>query len=137
MHQLEAGIEELDEVLKGKRELRKIPVDVQAPTEYSAKDIQNIRDDLNMSQAEFAALLEVSPRTVQAWEHGLRAPGPMVRHFLDIYCKPEMRDSLRFAKPPGRRRKLDHSRTGSAKKKVLSAKAKATAPARRRQRGPS
>lgn len=51
---------------KGKRYTVKMPDDVRA-----------IRDRMNLSQSAFAALLDVSLRTLQDWEQGRRKPtGP-------------------------------------------------------------
>ena len=40
----------------------------------SSADIARIRQQLNYSQSVFARVLNVSPKTVQAWEQGLRVP---------------------------------------------------------------
>lgn len=41
-------------------------------------DLKAIREELGLSQSEFAALLAVSPRTIQSCEQDLRAPSPGV-----------------------------------------------------------
>jgi len=51
---------------KGKRYTVKLP-----------KDVRAIRVKVGLSQSAFAALLGVSPRTLQEWEQGRRTPtGP-------------------------------------------------------------
>lgn len=45
------------------------------PKAMSPKDIARIRERLNCSQAVFAMMLNISPKTVQAWEQGSREPG--------------------------------------------------------------
>lgn len=50
---------------KGKRHVVMLP------------DVQAIREDMGLSQSAFAAMLGVSPRTLQDWEQGRRKPsGP-------------------------------------------------------------
>ncbi len=44
------------------------------PRPISAKEIRNIRQTLNASQALFATFLNVSPNAVRSWEQGTRRP---------------------------------------------------------------
>lgn len=39
-----------------------------------AVGIRKLREELNKSRSDFGAELGVSPRTVEAWENGLRMP---------------------------------------------------------------
>ena len=57
------------------------------PKALSAKDIAHIRERLNCSQAVFAMLLNISPKTVQAWEQGAREPGDAALKLLTIAKK--------------------------------------------------
>ena len=53
---------------------------VEAPPQYVAERIREIRDHMALSQPVFAAALNVSPETVRAWEQGKREPdGPTLR----------------------------------------------------------
>ena len=53
---------------------------VEAPPQYVAERIREIRDQMALSQPVFAAALNVSPETVRAWEQGKREPdGPTLR----------------------------------------------------------
>ena len=45
------------------------------------------RSRMGMTQAEFAVLLGVSPRTLQDWEQGRRAPSGAARTLLLIAAK--------------------------------------------------
>jgi putative transcriptional regulator len=56
----------------------------QPPKPMSPKDIARLRERLNCSQAVFAMMLNISPRTVQAWEQGLREPGDAALKLLTI-----------------------------------------------------
>jgi putative transcriptional regulator len=54
------------------------------PKAMSPKDIARIRQKLNCSQAVFAMILNISPKTVQAWEQGSREPGDAALKLLTI-----------------------------------------------------
>ena len=54
------------------------------PKGMSPKDIARIRERLNCSQAVFAMMLNISPKTVQAWEQGSREPGDAALKLLTI-----------------------------------------------------
>jgi len=45
-------------------------------------DVARIRESTGLSQARFAKLLGVSPRTLQDWEQGRRAPSGAARTLL-------------------------------------------------------
>jgi len=57
------------------------------PKAMSPKDIARIRERLNCSQAVFAMMLNISPKTVQAWEQGSREPGDVALKLLTIAKK--------------------------------------------------
>jgi len=57
------------------------------PKAMSPKDIARIRERLNCSQAVFAMMLNISTRTVQAWEQGSREPGDAALKLLTIAKK--------------------------------------------------
>ena len=68
---------------RGKRELRTTVLPA-APAAMNATDIRALRDSLNTSQAVFARLLNVSPRTVQAWESNARTPSDAALKLLHV-----------------------------------------------------
>ena len=79
----------LDDALafeRGKRrDLRVTRVQAPRPPKaLSPRDIARIRERLNCSQAVFAMLLNISPKTVQAWEQGAREPGDAALKLLTI-----------------------------------------------------
>ena len=57
------------------------------PKAMSAQDIVQIRRRLNCSQSVFAMFLNISPKTVQAWEQGSRQPGDAALKWLTIAKK--------------------------------------------------
>ncbi len=73
------------------RTLRVTEVDVPDPPQlYSADDVRRIRALLNMSQPGFAQLLQVSSKTVQSWEQGIRRPQQSTARLLQFIENPEM-----------------------------------------------
>ncbi len=62
------SLKEAGQIVKGKRlPSRTFIVD--------ALDVRNIRESLNLSQYQFAALVHVSVKTLRNWEQGIRRPG--------------------------------------------------------------
>lgn len=54
-----------------------------------------VRKALNMTQKEFAGILGVSPRTVEAWEIGRSTPSPTAKNLLFlIYKNPSLVSEL-------------------------------------------
>jgi putative transcriptional regulator len=52
--------------------------------EYSADKIIELRKKTHLSQAAFAAVVNVSPSTVQKWERGLKKPTGSSKRLFDI-----------------------------------------------------
>ncbi|MEZ4737260.1 MAG: NadS family protein [Caldilineaceae bacterium] len=62
----------------------------QAPSrrfEVSAPDVKQIREQYELSQSEFAALLGVSIKTLQNWEQGRRTPHGTARVLLQVAAR--------------------------------------------------
>jgi putative transcriptional regulator len=66
------------EILSGQKELRR----GERGRISVMPDVAHIRDSTGLSQARFAELLGVSPRTLQDWEQGRRAPSGAARTLL-------------------------------------------------------
>jgi len=54
------------------------------PKAMSPRDIARIREKLNCSQAVFAMMLNISAKTIQAWEQGSREPSDAALKLLTI-----------------------------------------------------
>ena len=54
------------------------------PPAMGPEEVIRLRKRLNMSQSLFAATLNVSEKTVQGWEQGLRTPGNASLRLLQI-----------------------------------------------------
>lgn len=59
-------------------------VEAEPAPELDAADVRKIRQDLEISQPVFAAVLNVSPETVKAWEQGKAPPGGAAARLLQI-----------------------------------------------------
>ncbi len=54
------------------------------PPPYDAKRIQAVRRKLKLNQRDFASALNVSDKTVKAWEQGVKPPGSSALRLLEI-----------------------------------------------------
>jgi len=86
---LKEGLEEAIEYEAGrKKTLRSKLIELpDPPAQYTAKDIQLIRQREHYSQGIFALILNVSVKTVQAWETGSRIPSHAALRLLEIVDK--------------------------------------------------
>ncbi len=55
--------------------------------ELKASDIKRIRENYELSQSQFAALLGISSATLQNWEQGRRLPKGAARVLLQVAAK--------------------------------------------------
>jgi putative transcriptional regulator len=62
------SVKEAGQIVKGKRRPSRTFI-------VDALDVRNIRESLNLSQYQFAALVHVSVKTLRNWEQGIRRPG--------------------------------------------------------------
>ncbi len=91
-----------DELMESVREagsIRRGEKDASRAFEYTEPDVKQIRAKTRLSQAKFAILLGVSPRTLQNWEQGHRHPTGPARALLTIVdSNPELAlKALRFS----------------------------------------
>ncbi len=85
---LKKSFEDILDYRKGKITLRSEMIELpEPPLEYTAKDIKQIRKKKNYSQAIFAMILNVSVRTIQSWESGVRVPTHSALRLLEIIDK--------------------------------------------------
>ena len=76
--------ESLDYAKGDSSKARKVRVTVTEPPQYHDKEIKQIREDLNLTQKNFAFVLGVSQKTVEAWESGRNVPQGIAQRFLQI-----------------------------------------------------
>ena len=81
---IQAGLHDAVEHHRGNRVLTVRDVHLVQPAPLHAKDIVALRLRLKVSQAAFARLLNISPRTVQAWESAVRTPSDAALKLLHV-----------------------------------------------------
>jgi putative transcriptional regulator len=81
--QLRAGLE--DSIAHSRGELTLVTTELPAPPpRLRAGGVKALRARLRMSQAVFAATLNVAKKTVQSWEHGMREPSDAALRILQV-----------------------------------------------------
>lgn len=83
---LKAGLEEGIAHARGELNLRTITIP-DAPPPMDAREVLALRGSLGMSQAVFAAVLNVAPKTIQSWEQGNRIPSLAARRLIQILAR--------------------------------------------------
>ncbi len=81
---LKAALEGVRAYQKGEITLTVRDVELKPPKPMAAKDVVAIRKRMGASQSAFARLLNVSPRTVQAWERDAKHPSNAALKLLHI-----------------------------------------------------
>ncbi len=81
---IQASLQDAIDYHRGKRVLTVRDVHLAQPAPMRSKDIVALRSRLKVSQAAFARLLNVSPRTVQAWESNARTPSDAALKLLHV-----------------------------------------------------
>lgn len=85
---LKKGLEEALAYSEGKLTLKSEFIEIpEPPKEYKADDVRRIREKGNYSQGIFAKILNVSIKTVQSWESGMRVPSHAALRLLEIIDK--------------------------------------------------
>lgn len=84
---LKAGLTAAIEHAEGRRKDLRTTTLPRPPKALSAKEIARFRTQLNVSQAVFARYLNISPKTVQAWEQGHGKPNGASLKLLSIARK--------------------------------------------------
>ncbi len=81
---LETSLQQALQHARGERRDLRTTVLPAPPPPMQREEIVKLRQQLNYSQAIFARVLNVSVKTVQAWEQGLREPGDAALKLLTI-----------------------------------------------------
>jgi putative transcriptional regulator len=88
---LKSGLEEGISWAQGETELRVTKLTIpEPPPAYDASRVAALRQRLKLSQIGFAQLLNVSPKTVQSWEQGVRTPSHAAARLLQLIENPKL-----------------------------------------------
>lgn len=85
--QLTESLNQAIEHAKGNRKDLRTTTLPRPPKPVTQKEIVELRENLNWSQTVFARALNVSVKTVQSWEQGLRNPSDAALKLLSIAKK--------------------------------------------------
>jgi putative transcriptional regulator len=85
--ELQLSLEQALQHVRGERRDLRTTVLPAPPKPMKKQEIVKLRQQLNLSQAVFASVLNVSVKTVQAWEQGLRQPSDAALKLLTIAKK--------------------------------------------------
>jgi putative transcriptional regulator len=85
--ELKLSLEQALQHSRGERHDLRTTVLPAPPKPMKKEEIVKLRQQLNLSQAVFASVLNVSVKTVQAWEQGLRQPSDAALKLLTIAKK--------------------------------------------------
>jgi putative transcriptional regulator len=83
-HRVKAGLEDSIHFSRGELNLRTITLPAPPPA-LQAADVVCLRQRCGMSQRQFARMLNVSARTVQAWERGDRRPTQAALRLVQVF----------------------------------------------------
>jgi putative transcriptional regulator len=83
---LKIGLEEGIRHAKGEITLKTTTLEMpDRPPEVGAEELTELRPASGLSQAVFARLLNVSPKTVQSWEQGHRKPSQEALRLIQVF----------------------------------------------------
>lgn len=81
---IRAGLEDAIAFHAEGRQLTVRDVELKPPAPMGATEVLAVRRRMRVSQAAFARILNVSPRTVQAWETNARRPSDAALKLLTV-----------------------------------------------------
>ena len=85
------GLNEAIEYEKGNPSAKTATITIEPLPEITAEEVKAVRNNVGLTQAMFAAVIGVSPKTVEAWEAGTNRPiGPARRMISIIQTNPNI-----------------------------------------------
>lgn len=95
-----SGLQEaINDAQSQEKKLNRRVVTIIPVKEYSAKEVQDIRKSIGLSQKLFASYMGVSLKTVEAWESGRNRPSgaaSRILHMMEI--NPKLTVEIPFVK---------------------------------------
>jgi putative transcriptional regulator len=84
--QIRKGLEEAIRHAKGEITLKTTTLEMpDPPPEVGAEELTELRNESGMSQAVFARMLNVSTKTIQSWEQGVRKPSQAALRLIQVF----------------------------------------------------
>jgi putative transcriptional regulator len=121
-HQLKAGLEDSIAFSRGELTLKTTELPAPPPP-MNGRQVARLRHDLKMSQAVFAAALNVSPKTVQSWEQGEREPSDVALRMLQVVKNhPGILEGI-FRTPARAKKQIAPRRTSAGRRKRTARRA--------------
>lgn len=81
--------------LKGTGTVRKTQLTLpDPPPKVTYQEIQALRKRFEMTQTQFARLMNVSTKTIESWEQGMRAPSGVALRMIQFIGHPEVLSPL-------------------------------------------
>jgi putative transcriptional regulator len=110
-----------ESIAYSKGELSLVTIKLPAPPPAAKPHrIASLRKQCRMSQAVFAAVVNVSVKTVQSWEHGSREPSHAALRMLQIIeRKPDVLDMILASPAPVTTGKHVNPRKSSRREKLV------------------
>ncbi len=81
---LKTSLNKALEHTEGKREVRSRKLSIKPIPKYTSEDIKEIRKKVELTQLLFAQMLDVSKKTVEAWEAGSNVPNGSAMRLLQL-----------------------------------------------------
>lgn len=85
--EIKEGVEALAASRKGKITLRTHVVEVKPAPSLSPRDLVQVREDLHISRAVFAAYLRTNVRTLENWEQGRAKPNAQAALLISLVMR--------------------------------------------------
>jgi putative transcriptional regulator len=83
---LKTGLDEAIQHARGEITLKTYTLELpDPPPQVGADELTKLRLECGISQAIFARVLNVSPKTVQSWEQGARRPSQAALRLIDLF----------------------------------------------------
>lgn len=111
-----ADMKEGLEALRSGKQLRTtyVPAPPPEPPAFTKKRLVALRKRYAMSQTGFALILNVSPKTIESWEQGVRKPSGAASRLLQVLETPQLLPEMALPRNGRGAKRGDRSLRGSA-----------------------
>jgi len=78
------GLDEAVRISRGELKGRRHKIIIRPVSNFDKEEIKTLRGKLNLTQINFAQLLGVSKKTIEAWENGKNTPTGPARRIIEL-----------------------------------------------------